>query len=144
MTKRFVFLLVMLLTWGCKQDELHHPIVGEWRWVSSTGGIAGWTLKPKNNDEHILHFTEDGIFDVYTNSVLFYSGSYRLTGTESIYSGSQELSLVIDRFVRHKKDTVNYYPYFPMNGTIIRKFSNKELELADNCYDCYGHSFLRK
>lgn len=143
--KRILILLnFLLLTWSCQPNEPQHPIVGDWRWVSSTGGIAGLHLKPKNGDTHILRFTADGAFQVYTNSVLFYSGNYRLTSAESIYSDSREPSLVIDHFVRHKKDTINYYSSFLVNGTIIRRFSNTELELADNCYDCFGHLFARK
>ncbi len=142
--KKIIPLLALFLTnWGCQPTEPQHPIVGDWRWISSTGGIAGLHLKPKNGDVHILRFTAAGVFEVYTNNSLFYSGNYRLTGAESIYSNSKEPSLVVDHFIRHKKDTINYYSSFLMNGTIIRRFSNKELELADNCNDCFGHSFLR-
>ena len=142
--KKILLLNLLLIAWGCKPDELHHPIVGDWRWVSSIGGIATLILKPRNSDEHILRFKADGVFEVYTNDVLFYSGKYRLSAAESIYDAEQKPSLVIDDFVRHKKDTVNFYPLFPMSRTIIRQFSNKQLELADNCNDCFSHSFVRK
>jgi hypothetical protein len=142
--KKILLLNLLLIAWGCQSNEPQHPIVGDWRWVSSTGGIAGWTVKPRNNDEYVPRFTASGTFEVYTNTKLFYSGNYRLTNTESIYSNSKEPSFVVENFVRHEKDTVRFYPIFPKNGTIISRFSNKELELADNCYDCYGHYFLRK
>ncbi|MRS65824.1 hypothetical protein [Larkinella terrae] len=145
--KKILPLLTFLLTiWGCQSNEPQHPLVGDWRWVSSIGGIATLHIKPSNNDVRILRFKEDGVFEVYSNQYLLYSGSYQLTNAKSIYSTDKEPGIIVSNFVSQKKDTINFYPLYLMNGnnSIIRKVSTRELELADNCDDCFGHSFVRK
>ena len=140
---RKILILFFLTVLGCTTDEPRHLVVGDWRWVSSTGGIGGWTLKPKNNDERILRLTADGKFEVYTNNVLFFSANYHLSNRKSSSDRAQELVLTVDNAVIHQRDTVNYYPSF--GDGRIGELSNTELELVEDfCNDCYGHSFVRK
>ncbi|RRB04447.1 hypothetical protein [Larkinella rosea] len=145
MKKILPLLTLLLITWGCQPNEPKHPIVGDWRWVSSTGGIATLHLKPRDNDVRILRFKEDGIFEVYSNQALLYSGNYQLINAKSIYNADKEPGISVSNFVSQKKDTINFYPLYLMNGnnSIIRKVSTRELELADNCDDCFRHTFTR-
>jgi hypothetical protein len=67
--QKFSALLLLLLI-GCERNELQHPITGEWRWVSTTGGFAGQTIRPKAGDDVLMRFTPEKTFEVRTNQVL--------------------------------------------------------------------------
>jgi hypothetical protein len=91
--KKLSFLIVFaaLFAFSCKNDVVLATVVstslaGEWRWVSSTGGIAGTTITPTSAGyERKLILTSDFKFSRYKSTVLEKSGTYEITKAKSIY-----------------------------------------------------------
>ncbi|WP_111626596.1 hypothetical protein [Larkinella arboricola] len=138
-----VLILFFLTVLGCTSDEPRHLVVGEWRWISSTGGIGGWTIKPRNDNERTLRLTADGKFEVYANRALLLSAEYRLSNRKSGSDRAQELILAVNNGILHQRDTLDNYPLF--GGGRIRELSDAKLEFVEDfCNDCYSHSFVRK
>jgi hypothetical protein len=143
MKKLVNLLIINLIAWGCQPNEPQHPIVGDWRWVSSTGGIAGWTVKPRNNDERILRLTADSKFEVYTNNKLLFSADYHLSNKKNGSDRTEGIRIIINNPVNHRKDSLNTYP--GLWGGRISELSNTSLQFVeDYCDDCYTHSLVRK
>lgn len=133
--KKLSFLLVfaVLFAFSCSKEdvganETGKSLAGEWRWVSSTGGIAGKTYTPASEGyERKLVLTSDFKFSRYKDAVLEKSGTYEITQAKSIY----------------KTELVDFIKFNDGTSAVIMNKSADELSLADNFYDGFGESYQR-
>lgn len=93
-----VFLLFPLILLSCeKDDSLSNDLIGQWEWLSSTGGIAGVTLTPESTGNSVMiEFTASGKYREYTNGALTITCRYLIVRQFSIYSGSSVKLIVYD------------------------------------------------
>jgi len=57
---------------------------GNWRWVRSTGSIAGITVTPENSGKTMeITFTADNIFNKYVDNQLVYTSPFELGQKDS-------------------------------------------------------------
>lgn len=134
--KKLSFLLIItsLLAFSCTKEEIlsanesTSSLVGEWRWISSTGGIAGKTITPSlAGYERKLVLTADLKFSRYKDNTLESSGTYQLTQGKSIY----------------KVEQVDFIKFSDGTSAVIISQSATELSLADNFYDGFGETYQR-
>ena len=135
--KKLSFLLVFaaLFTFSCTKEEFvateaeaSTSLAGEWRWVSSTGGIAGTTITPTSTGyERKLILTSDLKYSRFKNSSLEKSGTYEITKEKSIY----------------KTELVDFIKFSDGTSLVIMNQSTDELSLADNIYDGFGENYQR-
>ena len=133
--KKLSFLLVFaaLFTFSCTKEEVvateaSSSLAGEWRWVSSTGGIAGKTYTPTSEGyERKLVLTSDFKFSRYKDAVLEKSGTYEITKAKSIY----------------KTELIDFIKFSDGTSLVIMNQSANELSLSDNFYDGFGEVYQR-
>jgi hypothetical protein len=77
-TKLLAVVAILLGYSGCQQNEPAHSLVGEWLWEQTSGGIGGWTFKPRERQKVVVRYTKKGDFEVVRNDSLWYSGKYHL------------------------------------------------------------------
>lgn len=81
---RKLILLCTIIAWlssACnkKHDDCTPPqpaLTGKWKWVETTGGIAGITTRPNMGETYILDLASNGQYTYSKNSTTLYSGSY--------------------------------------------------------------------
>lgn len=126
--------LYVLFTFSCKKDivaptETDSRLIGQWIWQKSSGGFAGTTNTPQSAG--------------YTQSIEFTSNSIYIRKKNGIeverrtYSLSQEKSI----FKEEKVDMIKYGS--AGINQVIEYLKNDTLRLSDNCYDCFGHEYVR-
>ncbi|AFK03098.1 hypothetical protein Emtol_1958 [Emticicia oligotrophica DSM 17448] len=134
--KKLSFLLIFatLFTFSCSKEEVKatnettNSLVGEWRWISSTGGIAGKTITPSTAGyERRLVLTSDLKFSRYKDNKLEISGTYQITQGKSIY----------------KPEQVDFIKFSDSTSAVIMSQTADELSLADNFYDGFSESYQR-
>lgn len=133
--KKLSFLLVFatLFTFSCTKEEVvateaSSSLAGDWRWVSSTGGIAGKTITPASAGfERKLILTTDLKFSRYKDNTLESTGTYQITQGKSIYKAEQ----------------VDFIKFSDGTSSVIISQSASELSLADNFYDGFGEVYQR-
>lgn len=130
----FLLILAALFAFSCTKEEVlatsesTSSLVGEWRWVSSTGGIAGKTITPSSAGyERKLILTTDLKFSRYKDNILESSGTYQITQGKSIY----------------KSEQVDFIKFSDGTSSVIISQSASELSLADNFYDGFGEVYQR-
>lgn len=129
----FLLVFVALFTFSCTKEEVvateaSSSLAGEWRWVSSTGGIAGTTTTPTSAGyERKLVLTSDFKFSRYKNAALEKSGTYEIIQAKSIY----------------KAELVDFIKFSDGTSSVIMTQSASELSLADNFYDGFGEVYQR-
>ena len=125
----FLIIIGLLFNFSCKKESVdaNNLLTGEWRWVSSTGGIAGVTITPASAGyERILLLTSDSKYSRYNNNVLEKTGTFEIIKAKSIY----------------KIELVDFIKYDDGIRSVINVTGN-ELSLADNNYDGFGETFKR-
>lgn len=130
----FLLILAALFAFSCTKEEVlatsesTSSLVGEWRWVSSTGGIAGKTITPSSAGyERKLILTTDLKFSRYKDNILESSGTYQISQGKSIYKAEQ----------------VDFIKFSDGASSVIINQSASELSLADNFYDGFGEVYQR-
>ena len=120
------FLLSLLLN-SCSvsgpisQKTEAEQLLGRWKLVESSGGIAGRTETPSGED--IIEISENTISH-YLDGELLSNRQYELRMGKSIRS-SEEIPLI-----------------FYSGGTKQSfEFRNERLVLYDECYDCFQHEY---
>lgn len=136
MRKRFVsiyfFILLVAMSIGCDKEthcpESNNGLKGEWTWVESMGGIGGWTLTPESQNVTIKLVIDEETFSEFVNDSIIFKSTYTLGISEGELIGTTEKT---------------YIQYEPRNQQAIL-INGSELELIDQCYDCYSHRYMRK
>lgn len=131
--KKLSFLLIIatFAAFSCTKEDVStksSTLTGEWRWVSSTGGIAGITITPETAGyEQKLVLTDDMKYSRYKDNVLQKSGKFEITQEKSIY----------------KTELVDFINFDDGTMSVIQENTSNELLLADNFYDGFGETFKR-
>lgn len=127
MKPRIVMFLFLLFT-GCSLVPGHtkNDLLGSWDWVSSVGGFAGWTLTPESEGYHQTLTFYDNQFYVVTRD------------GEPIEQGMYNTKLV--EWDESRKLIIKFES--ALDGAIVH-LSGDTLQLADMCYDCYYHLYIR-
>lgn len=129
----FLLVFVALFAFSCKKEVVLATVAstsfaGEWRWVSSTGGIAGTTITPTSAGyERKLILTSDFKFSRYKSTVLEKSGTYEITKAKSIY----------------KTELVDFIKFSDGTSFVIMSQPADELSLAENIYDGFSDIYQR-
>ncbi len=126
----FCFLLNFI---SCGEDDLHsfnpEQLQGKWNWVSSVGGIGGWTQTPESTGQDIQLEIQNGIFKQFTNGTLTLETTYTLEEAESIFTGETE-------------DMIFLSSEFQIQYSFI--LENDRLVLKEECYDCFVSEFVKE
>ena len=133
--KKLSFLVVFaaLFAFSCKKEVVlaivaSTSLAGEWRWVSSTGGIAGTTITPTSAGyERKLVLTSYFKFSRYKSAVLEKSGTYEITKAKSIY----------------RTELVDFIKFSDGTSLVTMSQPADELSLADNTYDGFNVIYQR-
>lgn len=133
--------------------ETNTNIEGTWEWVESTGGIAGWTIKPTPvedygtaNSIYLAHtiFAEDEHLTIKVDNdseqgLTIRESDYELTGDTNgsdkpfIELGANQMEVV--------PDLGGVFTFYDRMQVIT--VNDSLLILADDCTDCYMHTFKR-
>jgi hypothetical protein len=119
---------------GVEPATADQGLIGEWHWISSTGGFTGkqtntpastgatttWVFKPDSTYQRVT--TQAG------GKPLTDTGTFSLGSVKSIYSGQLAQSLTL-----HGKQSQTF---------LIEELTTR-LVLADNAYDGFGHTYER-
>lgn len=129
---KLLLLLSILLSgvFACKKEHCNPTkgITGEWIWVESVGGIGGWTETPETGMLTRKLKIDDFFFRSYVNDSLVLETQYDLGISDHVLLGTEERTFI--RFASGEEQAI-------IIGT-------KELELIDQCYDCFYHKYRRK
>ena len=127
--KLLMITLLALASLSCvKESSILNNLTGKWDWVSSTGGIAGITYTPKSTGvKKVIEFTIDSVFRYYQKDTLTYETKYHILKSKSIYSQDSTFLISFD------------------NHSIRQSYilKNDTLFLNDECYDCFGSTYVR-
>ena len=127
----FLFFSLSCLIWSCSNDNsdlgLNSSIVGNWIWVSSSGGIAGTTETPESTgNNRRLEITNDST-RTFLNGNLISSQKYTLETRESLlFSGVRTMMISEGGF-----------------RTIV-EFDSGNLILIGDCFDCFSSVYKRE
>jgi hypothetical protein len=142
-TKLLVLTLTLGLTFSnCrKKMDLPKPELettfGTWEWLGSSGGFSGKSISPKTEGfTKTIEFKENGICFFYVNKKKD-KMAYTLTEGPSIFS-SFESTLI-------KYNDIGVFDKNSAPGLQSVRFIGKDtLLLNDECFDCFGHTYIRK
>jgi len=121
-----ITILAVILLTGCSKDtDEGNDLLGNWKWVETSGGMDGTIESPQTTgDDILLQITESSIRR-YVNGDLESDMTYTLQTGESIRGGQQE----IITYENEWKQSVER--------------SGNQLILYDECFDCYQHEYIK-
>lgn len=124
---RLLGITILIFITSCDSGvKPEHGLMYQWNWLYSSGGFAGHTISPASTGDEIRIEFSSKKFHNYVNGQLDEEVRYSIELGESIYS-TQKTNII--KFRNSKKQSF--------------KVSGDTLFLADECYDCYGHVYLR-
>jgi hypothetical protein len=130
--KKFIALMfVILALFSCRNDdELDvDPLVGDWEWITSTGGIDGRTETPTSTGKNIiLSMKNDKTYTITTN------GSVTQEGTYSLYKNVSNL----DHYER------TYIDFSNQIDQMIISNEDGKLVLNDDLNDGFISTYKKK
>ncbi len=134
--------LLLLLVLSCKKDlvmpdESLNTIIGQWNWVSSSGGFIGATKTPKSEGVEIkLEFNKDGSFRFFENGKRKQKGTYSFIRRKTNVLADTAF-LIIMTYHSLNKEPV---PGLPQAISFI---DEQTLFLQEECSDCFSHVYKR-
>ena len=120
------FTLIIFVLNACSKNK-DNDIVGNWRWVQSSGGITGTIQTPASTGKNILLVISDGDIKTYENDTLKETTGYTIKYGSSIIQDMKTLIIVKDEGVNQS---------FEIN--------DDHLILYDECYDCYVSEYSKE
>ncbi len=100
--KLLVFILflmplgVAILGTGCEKDEYSHDsIIGEWKWIYSTGGVVGTTY-PEKGQKVIWKFSKDSTLVVTENGKTVFESNFHISGDTLKYNRGTDLEYKVN------------------------------------------------
>lgn len=118
------FLLIISCDSGINPDS---ALLTEWDWVSSIGGFAGTISTPATTGENVsIEFTKS-TYRKYVDGDLRVEMNYNHANGESIYSAETV-------------PIITYHNNWRQSYTI----KGDTLFLNDECFDCFGHVYVKK
>lgn len=136
-------LLLLMLAFGifsCTSEDSNQiantELVGKWNWTKTQGGInAQVNESPATTSKNIqLNVFTDNHFTIIENGVETYSGTYQLTLKKSIYTGSFEKYLQLNKEIQNSPAVLN---------GIVSISANNNLTIADNNADGLSSEFVK-
>ena len=127
----FAIAFLLFSSLGCNKNKdciIDDQIQGEWVWLKSVGGIGGWTLTPESENITRKLIITDNIYREYVNDSLVYEKKF--------VSGISEDKL-IDTDVRK-------YIQFESGEKLATKIKDSDLELIEQCIDCFKYYYTKK
>lgn len=128
--KKLFLLLVLVWAISCEREDENstkESLIGNWEWISSTGGIDGRTETPASTGKQVkIVITKDSV-KVYENSVLKQKNSYKISREKS----------VLDNKI---KDMIIYNSGFRDSFMID---SQNQLHLIGDCFDCFASLYKK-
>lgn len=97
--------------------------------------------KPKATERIVVQFTAGGQFSIRQNDTLAYSGTFKITKAQSIYSGKETLKVETKLLMTGYQQKIRQI--IVIDG-VVTTLSDSKLSIGDNRYDGYGSSFVRK
>jgi hypothetical protein len=109
-------------------DSAQNKIVGQWEWISSTGGFIGekTTRDSAGVPNRHFNFNSDQTFNFYRSDTLIQTGIFSLNKKDG--------DLVISYNTKDENFFFDQRVSFQGSDTLI---------LADECYDCYINTYIR-
>jgi len=127
-----IFIIALLAFVSCGEEPAEFSeseIIGKWEWISSSGGIGGWTYTPISEGyNQSIVFTSDWKYIKFVKDTLNEETQYSISIGSSIFSATP-----ID-IITYEDTSIEQAILYLKNDT---------LQLGDNCYDCFGHTFRR-
>jgi hypothetical protein len=124
----FATLLLLLAAAACHKD-CPAPVLsvrGDWRWDHSTGGLGGWTVTPATQGYTKRVLIDDFWYREYRNDTLFFESQYDIEVRQDSFFGA------------------NTYLRFSNGGEYAYVLRYNELDLYEQCFDCFAHFFVRE
>lgn len=119
---------------GC--DKSTNPpedneFIGNWRWIRSSGGIAGVTITPETEGyDQFLYVTSDSTYSLQridtSGSTVTYNGNYYIT-YEPIWNVNDTGKVI----------------YMGSNQRSTLTISNDSLRIGEICNDCWLYEYVR-
>jgi len=128
----FIAFLAIFSLISCRNEDDLDPknLVGNWDWVSTSGGISGQTETPNSTGKNIiLTFTEDDRYSFTTD------GTVTNEGTFSLYKDVSDLS--------HYEVTFLHFSNFS-NDVVINKNEDGELVFSDDTNDGFTYVYHKQ
>lgn len=139
----FTALLLVFIVSGCKKkmtlpNESLNKIFGTWEWVQSTGGYSGTRMTPASTgNSQTIEFNINGTYRWFKDDKRQGKVTYTITEDKSMMMGGTAY------MITYGKSNV-----FDKNAPGIKQsvsFAGSDtLFLHDECYDCYGHTYVRR
>jgi hypothetical protein len=108
--------------------DIPKNLVGNWNWVSTSGGIAGSLSTPETTGEtRRVEFDDNSNFRYYVNDILKSDHTFKIEKSRSITGNDSAL--------------IAYSLLSPRQSIMFR--GSDTLILFDECFDCYEHYFIR-
>ena len=136
-----LLLLAGAVAVGCTNREPSADstsIHGPWRWVGSSGGIAGIRPTPDAEGyERILYFHRNGRLTIYEGDSIHSRVGYRIAPVHDSAGSTPSTGLRYD-------DPLHAFPFDPgVERQVVRSRGPDTLILADPCCFRYEHAFVR-
>ena len=109
-------------------DSVRQKLIGTWIWLYSSGGIAGVINTPESIGYTAKLEISDGIVKGFKNDSLIYTKNYSIEIHDSATSSAAHLDMVYEGGA--------FPQYFIVN--------EDELELVDECSDCFQSLYKRE
>ncbi len=123
-------MLLSILPFGCSNDDdsiKPIDIKGEWTWIESVGGFGGWTLTPESEDITKRLIIDDFVYQEFWNDSLVLDTGYEIKLSEETLVGTED-------------NTIIEFDSGDRQAIVI---VDSNLELIDQCIDCYSHRYRR-
>ncbi|MFD1602433.1 hypothetical protein ACFSJW_21605 [Flavobacterium artemisiae] len=130
--KKMLLLIALVVISSCSNDDAattsQKNLQGKWKWTGSSGGFAGTTVTPKPDEVIVIEFSGSN-YRTYKNGALISDAPFEIK-TESSIFGDDRPTIV----------SSNPDKYFIRMSF---SFEGNKLFLAQECYDCFGSSYVR-
>ena len=114
---------------GCQKETVSNELVGNWEWVSRTGGIAGVHQTPQTlGYTYTGVYTKDGIYEQYDkDNKLVVTYPYKVIKAVSILDGMEHNMIQLNN---------------AMNSSF--EIRNDSLFLVQDVFDGFNEVYVRK
>ena len=141
----FILLIVLFssLFFGCKKEstDIEFPnsqskqLIGSWKWVESSGGFTGSTINPTTEGfSDQMEFSEKGKNYKFREGEEMIIRNFEFEEKKSIFNS--QIVYMIKYTSTSEGNLNNWFQSYHFIG-------NDSLFLSDECYDCYGHLYVR-
>jgi hypothetical protein len=119
-------------------------VASTYRWVYSTGGIAGRKITPDSQHLSVIYsFVSDSMLFVVKNPGGVDTTRYKITPLAGAATGARTRSGVdTTRKLIHFRRPVGVMAPFD-TVQYLRRVSRDTLVISDRCADCFEHTFVR-